>query len=61
MGVDLDEAVSPWDTRKCNEDYEKYDWEVEITKLSALERRNLYASPLTWEKDSCNEEDSLEI
>ena len=51
MGVDLDEAVSPWDTCKCNEDYEKNDWEVQITKLSALERRNLYTVHLLGKRN----------
>eukprot|EP00493_Phyllostaurus_siculus_P016069 UN16314 len=58
MGEDLDDAMKEWDDCKCNEDYDAWDWKVEVAKISETQRRNLYVSPLAWEIDSSDETDS---
>ena len=42
MDDSLDEAVSAWDNCKKNEDFEVYDWKVEVQKLSRAQQLALF-------------------
>ena len=55
MSQDLDESVKQWDSCKCDADYNIYDWKSEVSKLSEVQQRNLFVSPLAAEVDSEDE------
>ena len=52
MSQDLDEAVKKWDSCKCDADFDAYDWKAEVSKLSEVQQRNLFVSPLAAEVES---------
>ena len=53
--------MSAWDDYTSESDFEDVDWEAEANKLSEVQKRNLYVSPLGQEAEEEEESDSEPI
>ena len=60
MSEDLDDAMAPWDHCKDTADYEKYDWEAEVSKLTDKQKNDLFISPLGVKAEKENESEDEE-